>query len=372
MRTVITQSGKQIELISAHDLRSPRDSGMYVRAFCHIHGGDHQRSLSVHRASGWGRCFNASCRVQVLVMEWGPDIAERLIQSMHTNAEEARVESIPSLPTRRHKWPLHQLALPYPPIIPQWQQDELASLHRLAHQAQHSYGHVRRARAYLQARGIAPQTAQASGLIYLPLALVKQQEPSQQQLMQRWPQRFLFPLRSPMGHGYIGRTIWGWRPGMSEKQHKALLERTDKQRRWIKTNPAGWFCCDFRHFAEHLIMVEGGFDRLTLLQAGFHAEEVVALAGTNAPAHWLPPQVRSIILALDGDQGGHEAARHLAEQFTAQGITTHICLPPDDQLGKDWNERWQRRRRAGLRPIIELYHSLHHRRPTHKSTLQVS
>ena len=54
-------------------------------------------------------------------------------------------------------------------------------------------------------------------------------------------------------------------------------------RRWIKTNPAGWFgfdapaCLD-----EQVVLVEGGFDRLVLLAAGLPANAVIALVGTAA------------------------------------------------------------------------------------------
>src|SRR5205085_4840701 len=82
MVTVITQQGRRIEVIFQSELCDPMNMGEYVRAYCHIHGSDHQRSLSINKATGWGHCFNATCDATVLVAEWNRATARRLIQ-MH-------------------------------------------------------------------------------------------------------------------------------------------------------------------------------------------------------------------------------------------------------------------------------------------------
>src|SRR5438045_1719136 len=155
MNTVITQQGIRVEIISQSELRDPLTVGAYVRAYCHIHGSDHQRSLSINRATGWGHCFNAACMATVLVAEWNPKVEK---QKIH-----------------------------------------------------------------------------------------------------RWQARIMFPLTSPEGRGYIGRSLAGWRPGMDENRHKALLEQPGRPKRWIKTNPAGWFSCDLDQLSRCIILVEGGF-----------------------------------------------------------------------------------------------------------------
>ena len=66
----------------------------------------------------------------------------------------------------------------------------------------------------------------------------------QKRLLHRWTERLIFPLSSPSGKGYIGRSLWGWKAGMDENAHKALLEQEHAPKRWIKTNPAGWFGYD--------------------------------------------------------------------------------------------------------------------------------
>ena len=129
---------------------------------------------------------------------------------------------------------------------------------------------------------------------------------------------------------------------MNEQVHKALLEQEGGPRRWIKTNPAGWFCTSFEQLASSIILVEGAFDRLSLLAAGFDPTEVVALAGTALQIAWLPPQVKTIIMAFDGDQGGQEATRRLADQLRHEGFNVKACPALQDRWGKDWNERWRR------------------------------
>ncbi len=69
MITISTNHGKQVEIVLESELRSPVGMGEHVRAYCHLHGSDHQRSLSIDRSSGWGHCFNASCGATVLVAE---------------------------------------------------------------------------------------------------------------------------------------------------------------------------------------------------------------------------------------------------------------------------------------------------------------
>src|SRR5947209_11316173 len=52
MITITTRQGKQVEIVLESELCFPVDMGERVRAFCHIHGSDHQRSLSINKATG--------------------------------------------------------------------------------------------------------------------------------------------------------------------------------------------------------------------------------------------------------------------------------------------------------------------------------
>lgn len=350
MTTVTTRQGKQIEVITRHELRDPLPGGAYVRAYCHIHGSDHQRSLSINRATGWGHCFNATCNATVIVAEWNPNAATHLLHARDAYSSYYAHPFVPATP--RLPLALQPMLLHLPPQTQKWQQDEQRTLTTLDCRWQANLQRSLRAQTYLTDRGIPLEIAQETGVGYLPPDLLpRMQVPEQRSLLRRWAARLVFPLISPFGSGYIGRSLWQWRPGMNENTHKAVLE-TGKTRRWIKTNPAGWFSCPFDQLAERLILVEGAFDRLTLLAAGFDATEVVALAGTAIQSDWLPPQVKTVVLALDSDQGGKEASERLADQLAREGFAVKISPLPQDRWGKDWNERW---RRIGQKCVLPLY-----------------
>lgn len=355
MTTITTHQGKQIEVISQRDLRSPLPRGSYVRAYCHIHGSDHQRSLSINRASGWGHCFNSACAATVLVAEWNPSVAARLLHYPEQDSS-SYFPSFPHVPSPRLPLALQPMLLHVTEPAQPWQQDELRILSRCDEQMEMALAHSQRAQLYLAERAIPLSVALESGAGYLPPVMLPRL-PEHHAVLQRWAARMIFPLTTPTDQGYIGRALWRWQPGMDENRHKAVLDKMDQYkgnnsvRRWIKTNPAGWFSVPFEQLARRIILVEGAFDRLTLLAAGFDQREVVALVGTSLQVEWLPPQVRTVVLALDGDQGGREASQRLADHLIREGFAAEMCLPPVDQWGKDWNERWRRRGQEGIRPL---------------------
>jgi hypothetical protein len=217
-----------------------------------------------------------------------------------------------------------------------------------------------RAKLYLTERGIPATLALACGVDYLPQAVWEQAQVSreQRQLLKRWIGRINFPLGSPGGQGYIGRALLKWEPGMDEDAHKTLLDQPGAPRRWIKTNPAGWFGFDApTSLAERVVLVEGGFDRLALLAAGLPANAVIALAGTSARPLWLKqlaPQVKSVVLALDADESGATAIERLAPKFRQAGFAITHCPPPHDALGKDWSERFRRLGPQSIWPLYEV------------------
>src|SRR5205807_9581460 len=100
MITIHTQQGKAVEIVLQSELRSPVDLGERVRAYCHIHGSDHQRSLSITKATGWGHCFNAACGATVLVAEWNRPLAHHLLQGISWGTTGARPLPAPAARTR--------------------------------------------------------------------------------------------------------------------------------------------------------------------------------------------------------------------------------------------------------------------------------
>ena len=358
MITIITPQGKHIEIVLERELCQPVVMGEHVRAFCHLHGSDHQRSLSIKKMTGWGHCFNAACQATVLVAEWNRPLAQRLLHMYYPGLTSAALPSYqsPHLPSTSHRpFVVQPLLLPLPKAIPAWQQQELHILRALDEQIRWALAHSQRAQLYLHERGIPLKTALEAGVGYLPSTLFNRAEMrKEREVLRRWVDRLLFPLNSPYGRGYIGRSLWHWQPGMNETIHKALLERPGSPKRWIKTNPAGWFGVELEQLPDTIMLVEGAFDRLTLVAAGVPASQIVALVGTALQVEWLPAQVKTVVLALDGDAGGKEATSRLADQLAQAGLRVQVCPSGQTTWGKDWNELWQHLGHQSLAPVFEV------------------
>src|SRR2546427_2922525 len=123
MVTIITQQSRQIEIIFQSELCDPLNMGEYVRAYCHIHGSDHQRSLSINKMTGWGHCFNAACDATVLVAEWNRAVAKRLLHLHYQGLSSAALPSSqpPLMESRPRPRVVQPMLLPPPKAIPAWQ-----------------------------------------------------------------------------------------------------------------------------------------------------------------------------------------------------------------------------------------------------------
>jgi len=357
-----TRQGKVIHKLSPDDLIDAIERGERLRAYCPIHGGDHQRSLSIDLSTGWGFCH--CCHATVLVETSDPMITgrggsrdERRGADSDTRSPSPCIAHLP--PSSFRPYPLRRVPPATP--LPHWQQDEVAALMAVAPLMRESLASSKLAQAYLNERGIPLATTLTSGMSYLSRSAWEHAPvPAEQQsLLQRWIGRIVFPLGSPLGGGFIGRTLLRWAPGMDENAHKALLDPPGAPRRWIKTNPAGWFGFDVPgHLTEQVVLVEGGFDRLALLAAGIPANTVIALVGTAARPAWLArsaPQVKGVVLALDADDGGKTAMERLADAFRQAGLSVALCPPSHDRWGKDWSERWRRLGPQSMWPLYEAF-----------------
>jgi hypothetical protein len=359
-----TRRGNAIHLVSSNDLVDAVQCGERLRAYCPIHGSDHQRSLSIDLATGWGFCHSCHATVllqsmtSVLANDQGNSYGQRYAHSGFSGTNTAQWAQHSARPSQ-----LRQGHTTTP--LPHWQQEEVAALIAVAPVMHKALVSSRRAQLYLTQRALPPALARASGVGYLSRAVWEQAPVSkeQQEHLKRWVGRIIFPLGSPGGLGFIGRTLLKWEPGMDENAHKALLDQSGAPRRWIKTNPAGWFGFDEpAYLAEWVVLVEGSFDRLALLAAGLPANAVIALVGTAARPSWLAqlaPQVRSVVLALDADGGGAVAMERLAGEFRQAGYNVTHCPPPQDQWGKDWSERFRRLGSQSLWPLFDAYAHAH-------------
>lgn len=337
-----------------HGLCDPRLSGSWLRAYCHLHGSDHQRSLSINPQNGWGRCFQ--CQRRVLVEAWNPEAARSLRLRSGIDVLDA------SRPVRRKCTPARPISLFRRSTPTAWQREELAELHACMARARlflacGNTAESRRAQAYLQTRGIPAELAVAHAVGYLPASLVQTAPTWARRTLARWQDRLLFPLHHPgETGGYLGRSLWHWTPGMDEEVHREHLTMPGAPRRWLKTNPAGWFGPAPQSLARWVLLVEGAFDRLALLAAGVSPREVIALGGTSVDPVWFPPQLQGVILALDADEAGLAAQVRLARSLHLAGKRVMICTPPPDGLGKDWSTRWLRAGRDGVEPALMMLH----------------
>jgi hypothetical protein len=206
MRSMITRAGKRIYILSASDLdMDEASSGQRLRAFCPIHGSDHQRSLSVDADSGWGYCH--CCHATVLVEEYAPDVAETVRR--HGKQVSDCLSGVPHVAALRRA---SASPRPHPrpsAVRPQWQRAEGAALCATWPLMRDALADAR-VRAYLDERAIPPEVAAAQGLGYLSRA-AWQEAPvpdAQRDLLARWIGRVVFPLGSPDGRGFIGRSLW--------------------------------------------------------------------------------------------------------------------------------------------------------------------
>jgi DNA primase len=336
---VTSAKGEPIALLSQADLVNVRTQGRHLRAYCPIHGSDHQASLSINTSNGFGECF--CCGVRVLIRELNTEMAERF----------QRCSTSPAQP----------LARPTSPGLSQeWQAKECELLRDLYQSGavQIDRAEAWNAQAYLEARGIPIDQALATSVGYLAAGAAHGNK-----LLQRWEDRVLFPLQldpaSPGLLGFAGRLLTGWQSCADEDAHKVFLEDRDL-RRWLKTYPAGWFWTPPPRPVSPLVVVEGPFDRLACLSAGFEAEEVVALVGTALRAKLLPVQVRSLLLALDNDPGGREAAHRLERQLQLHHVRVDCCLTSPRFHGKDWSALWRQYGADGLEALCAHHALLSH------------
>src|SRR6266699_6333962 len=143
----ITLRGKAIHILSLDDLIDSVESGERLRAYCPIHGSDHQRSLSIDRASGWGFCH--CCHATVLVESLN---ALRIVSSTAGLAPRKKTSTASPL-TSSTRPPVAQPARPAT-TTPDWQREEVAVLQAVLPLMREALASSRRAQRYLDERGI--------------------------------------------------------------------------------------------------------------------------------------------------------------------------------------------------------------------------
>ena len=197
-------------------------------------------------------------------------------------------------------------------------------------------------RSYLQERGFTLEQAAKLGMAYLPS---KEEIGSDHGAdLGDWRKRILFPLSGPKkSSGYAGRTLKGWKPGMSAEDHKKVLDDWNKANkgkqipRTRKTQVGSVFYgYDLACSCSTLVIVEGEFDAASVRLALDGIEDIAVCAfGKSFQARQVPLNVLHVVLALDADQAGQQAIGRQMDELEARGLLISVAGP---RVGKDWND----------------------------------
>jgi len=316
-----SSSGRPILARADLEVYDPRfvRAGGRERFFCPIHGGDHQRSLSVDPATGHYTCH--ACKAKGTLRDHWTDGSSRPATRRAPSLEEIG-RQILAMRERTEAARAERLAGDLP-------LDASAFLSKLG-----TFGEALRdpdcpGAAYLRGRGLDPTLAAQLGAGYAPA--------------NTWPGdrwravgRIVYPLANPTTGqtvSALGRLCVDEDPTWSDGVRSAF--RAAKQRK-LAGCPAGvWPYASVaaaRDRQRPLVAVEGPADALALLQKAPDDLAVLALLGTaNVLPTALVRALPGIVMALDEDGPGAKAMRALRTEFAIAGA--RVELLPDDWLG---------------------------------------
>jgi hypothetical protein len=370
--------GNEVYVVSECDLRIIKEHGNEYRVYCPVHN-SRDGDASIHgyhpdmdedeaSLAGWGKCFGISCNAVILVREWNPRAAAWVTRKPYDESEAVK----PAITLKQME------------LKADWQTYELMALKKLSALMKGRLVHPRCV-AYHKQRGydlLNPQVmsvAQQLGMGYIPpldewtvspqqmcQRLFKNTEKDYSWVLNKWCDRVIFPFTTPDDElGFAGRTLGLWVPGMDENEHKQLLNEHEKEclasgkynlyRRHEKTYRNG--IINAQAMAKHrdIRMTESGFDLIPWLIEGY--DNTVAVSGNNFNPSFIPSNVRHVNIAFDTDIK-IPTIEMLQEKFGDAGILSDITIPPTDEFGKDWNERYRNIGLAGLASDTETRDAL--------------
>ncbi len=300
----------------------PRRSGGRERYFCPIHGGDHQRSLSVDPQTGYYTCH--SCGAKGTLREHWPDAGGK--------QRPARAPSIEEMGRRELEMRARADAERAERLVGEIPGGASSFLGNVDAMVAALREHGNAGAAYLRRRGLDPELAAALGVGYAA--------------PNTWPGdrgrkvgRVVYPLANPATGRVVsalGRLCVDADPAWSEAV-RADFARV-KQRK-LAGCPAGVWpygsVAAARDGRLPLVLVEGPADALALMQrapAGSEAINVVALLGTvNVLPAALLRELPGVVMALDEDGSGARAMRELRTELAITGVRVERL--PGDWLG---------------------------------------
>ncbi|MBI1909895.1 MAG: DNA primase [Deltaproteobacteria bacterium] len=263
---------------------------------------------------------------------------------------------------------------------PAEEKEELAKLNRLA--ARYYYQNLqhpevgKKGRAYLEARGISPETIKKFGLgLALPLfqglfstlesqkvnlgmaeklGLVRRSEGRSYDFFR---DRLIFPIIAPSGRviGFGGRTL------SNDPDQAKYINSVDSP---LYNKGESLFGLNLAKSAirvrDSIILVEGYLDQICLFQHGF--ENVVAPLGTaltEAQVRYLSRFSENFLLLFDGDEAGEKARERALPILLKLGLPAKtIALPPkedpDSLLRKEGQEAFAKRLEKAV-PLFEYF-----------------
>lgn len=270
---------------------APRRSGGQERFKCPIHGGDHQRSLSVNPDTGAYYCHNCGARGVL------SDYAKPPAAGQQRGRRKAFIPKAAWRPAPRGD--------PDADSVERFKQIA-AGLRPLADSP---------AAEYLAGRGISFDTARAAKVKF-------------------HPDVYGHPAACFAIRDADGRTV--------ALASRAIGYEGPKNKRSIGPKSHGVFATAGALDAAALAITEAPIDALSLAQASLPA---IALCGVSAGTcwpDWLPKRLRfrTVYIAFDADAAGDSAPELLTAALQAYGATVQRLRPPEGV--KDWNEALQR------------------------------
>ena len=291
------------EVKAYRDQGPGRLSGNYVRFLCPVHEGDNRESFSVNAESGWFRCFN--CGVEGRIEDWVPG-------GQTETPGRAGVGRV-----LRQTIPVTRADLT--DLVPAFQ-DALAGPGATA----------RRARSYLDRRGISAETAHRCGIGLAAAGSWPHYAEEDAYPINQWTDgRIVFPLVAPDGGvvNLYGRGVETGSGGHFNGRSKHVLLPGAKAP--FQATPAG---TDSR-----VILCEGPFDALSLAEIGFTG--AIALCGLGEPVWEWIADAHEVVIALDADEAGQSRTPGLGAAAAFRGKRVFLFdWEPYRDRAKDLNE----------------------------------
>ena len=206
----------------------------------------------------------------------------------------------------------------------------------------------KRAREYLERRGILPETAEKFQLGYSNGRLLQYAKNrsfpiehlvsagiliKKEKTYERFIRRVIFPIKDVAGRtvGFAGRTL-------DTSKDIAKYINSPETPVYHKSDILYGLHLSKKEIARKdlAILVEGYFDIITLFQAGI--QNVVAASGTaftERQSQILSRFTKNVLLLFDGDEAGRKAALRIIPSLLSQGFNLKVLLLPG---GKDPDE----------------------------------